>query len=272
MKPKDFFKKIRDDRGPSEIFRDKLTRSLMEHMRTNPLDPLPQKTSASWRKGLVVSFAVLVILFTGAIGTVFAAQQALPGDALYGIKLATDQLSIDITQSPAVRINVANRRIEEIKQALTAPSANTAPVQAGIQSALRQYQSVLQGATIISPRVITPSSTPISSFYQSDDRKIPDVASTSTSASTSIFISIPASIPIPASTTHESNDKKENENNNNSNSSSSQQVAVNTPSQSDRKNASSSHNGIGSDDSNDNNHNNNSDDVKKYSSSTSESD
>lgn len=152
MRPKDYFKKIRTERGPSDAFRSALRVSLMEYIKANPLElPIQEVVNAAgtWRKKMAIALATFAIVCTGAVGTVFAAQTALPGDTLYGIKLAADQLSVDITRSPAVRANVANRRIEEIKQVLSAQpvASENSRTQADIQSALHQYQSVLQDVT-----------------------------------------------------------------------------------------------------------------------------
>ncbi|MDR3581985.1 MAG: hypothetical protein P4L67_01785 [Candidatus Pacebacteria bacterium] len=184
MKPKKILKKIREGRGPSDEFRHELERSLRVYMKDNP--PLPDAelaaggrvpASGAWKfgKGVAAALATVLILCAGAVGTVFAAQQALPGDALYGIKLAADQLSVDITRSPAVRVNVANRRIDEIAQALAAPSANTGRVQEDIQSALQQYRSVLQEgahegtnpAPVSSSPVVTAASSSVTSSSSS---------------------------------------------------------------------------------------------------------
>jgi hypothetical protein len=149
MNLKIFFKKIRVDRKPSREFHVGLKASLAAYIKSNPflpaVTPVAQRDPAFfWKKGLTISLATLLILCAGATGTVFAAQRALPGDALYGVKLAVSQLSIAITNSPAVRLSVANQRLQEVKQVLAAQPNQNAQTQKDIANALQQYQNNIQ--------------------------------------------------------------------------------------------------------------------------------
>ncbi len=150
MNIKTFFKKIREGKEPSQEFHNSLRASLVAHMRDNPPTPrviraAEHRSPAFWQKGLAIAFAALLIICTAAAGTVSAAQKALPGDALYPIKLAADQLSASLSNSPNVRIAVASRRLQEVQQALASRPTQSAQVQADIQSALQQYQADLRG-------------------------------------------------------------------------------------------------------------------------------
>lgn len=149
MKTKDFLKKTHIERNPSPEFQAKMRESLVGYMKNNP--PLPHEAPVLHgpltrfpRKALAISLASFMVLFAGTMGTVFAAQGTLPGDTLYGVKLAVDQLSIAVSNSPSVRMSVADRRLAEVKQALATQSDSSARAQADIQSALAQYQSNLQ--------------------------------------------------------------------------------------------------------------------------------
>lgn len=150
MKPKDLLKKIGANREPSQEFRTKLKQSLVAYMKDN--QPLPIETpfkkngpAPYWRKALVISFAALVMVCVGTAGTVFAAQKTLPGDTLYGIKLAVDQMAVAISNSPNVRVAVADRRLAEVKQVLMDQPVPNDRSRADIQSALREYRSDLEG-------------------------------------------------------------------------------------------------------------------------------
>ena len=162
MKLKEFFNKIRANQEPSREFHDKLKESLAVYMKSHP--PLPKATFAiAPRRGLgrtlAVSFAALVILCTGATMTVSAAQKALPGDAFYGIKLAVDQLSVAIANSPEARINVADRRLAEVKQVLASQSGAGNLAEADVKIALQQYQSNLQEVMVSMSESSSTSST-----------------------------------------------------------------------------------------------------------------
>jgi hypothetical protein len=151
MNIKLFFKKIRDDRAPRQEFHDATKAALMAYMEKNPPAPkivlmANRVPRGAWKNALAVSLAVIFIACTTAIGTVSAAQTALPGDALYGIKLAADQLSVAISNSPTVRVAVAARRLQEVKQALASPAPQSAQAQTDIKNALQQYQTDTRGA------------------------------------------------------------------------------------------------------------------------------
>jgi len=67
--------------------------------------------------GLLVALA---LLFGGGGATALAAQDALPDDALYGVKLATEDLQFGLTSDPAQQVALledwADRRIREMGQ------------------------------------------------------------------------------------------------------------------------------------------------------------
>ena len=144
MKSKEFFKKMRIRQEPSPEFRAKLRESLVAYMNNNPSLPKPTLVKSDGmflgRRALAISFASIMILFTGTIGTVFAAQKSLPGDALYGIKLAVDHISVAVSNSPELRISVADRRLAEVKEVLAAQPVPGGRSETDMQSALQQYQ------------------------------------------------------------------------------------------------------------------------------------
>ena len=61
---------------------------------------------------------VLIILLGGTSATVYAAQSSMPDQALYGVKLLSEDLRLGLTSSPqaelALTFDLVNRRIEEI--------------------------------------------------------------------------------------------------------------------------------------------------------------
>jgi hypothetical protein len=164
MKFRKIFNTMRQTQGPSEEFRARLRESLVVYIKNNP--PLPKVTLAKknafvfpLRKALTVSLASLLLLCTSATLTVFAAQKALPGDTLYGVKLAVDQLSIAVSNSPDVRIKIADRRLEEVRQVLEEQTSQNDRTQTDIQHALGQYQSNLQNVMVTMNTTSSASST-----------------------------------------------------------------------------------------------------------------
>jgi uncharacterized membrane protein YgcG len=75
-------------------------------------------TNRSSLAGIAVVIVVLAFLFSGAGLTAFAAQDALPGDALYGVKTSLEQARWQITNRAAnqaqLQLGFAQRRIDEI--------------------------------------------------------------------------------------------------------------------------------------------------------------
>ncbi len=67
---------------------------------------------------LLVALVLIVILFSGAGATAFAAQSALPGDALYPVKTTLEQaqvrLAADAARVAELHLGFAERRLEEI--------------------------------------------------------------------------------------------------------------------------------------------------------------
>lgn len=66
-----------------------------------------------------VSFASIALVLTSGILTVGAAQSSLPGDPLYGVKIATEKVALAIASDqdkPKIEIEQAGKRLEELAQ------------------------------------------------------------------------------------------------------------------------------------------------------------
>ena len=65
---------------------------------------------------VVVTFVVFGLIF-GSWGTVYAAQDSLPGELLYSVELAQEDLQLALTSNPEARIRLltsfVDRRAEE---------------------------------------------------------------------------------------------------------------------------------------------------------------
>ncbi|MDD3190475.1 MAG: DUF5667 domain-containing protein [Candidatus Pacebacteria bacterium] len=68
---------------------------------------------------VAVSFASLAIVFTGGVLTVGASQSSLPGETLYSVKKAGEQVALAVASEqdkPKVEIQQAGKRLEELVQ------------------------------------------------------------------------------------------------------------------------------------------------------------
>jgi hypothetical protein len=95
---------------------------------------------------------VLVVLFGGASATAYAAQSALPGDALYPVKTSLEQTRItlanDAYNQAQLHLQFAQRRLNEIKELLAQGRTNdiefaSSEFEYYIQEAMKASQIVL---------------------------------------------------------------------------------------------------------------------------------
>jgi hypothetical protein len=101
-----------DDLEPRPEFRAQTRAKLLEHMRANP------RRSEPWFRSLAFKYAAsLAILFVALTTTGTAlAQSALPGDTLYGWKLASERIWYSLQQNPLdADIFLSTRRVHEIQ-------------------------------------------------------------------------------------------------------------------------------------------------------------
>lgn len=131
--------------GPSTAFRARSKARLMRRFeqrraKTVRLGWLPQLRPA------FALGAVLLVLFllSGSVGVAYASDAALPGDALYSVKLRLEQLALSVTPGAAGDTRLlllhADRRIEELRAMLDAGS----PDQLGL--AMAGYRSAVDQA------------------------------------------------------------------------------------------------------------------------------
>lgn len=79
------------------------------------------RSAPAWRRWLpAASLAgvAAVAIFFGTAGAVYASDDALPGDSLYGVKRAWESVRVSLTRSPAaqaaLRADLAGERLEEV--------------------------------------------------------------------------------------------------------------------------------------------------------------
>ncbi len=140
------FKKIKDIRQamgqvqPNDQWR-KDTRSilLMQVKNTLPKETVSSPLDLMKYLAPVFSFkwlrtpafaivGILLALFGGSLLSVSAAEQSLPGDLLYSVKLATEQARLALAKNPEDKVllksEFTGRRVDEMKLAIAKPSAD----------------------------------------------------------------------------------------------------------------------------------------------------
>lgn len=102
---------------------------------------------------LAAALLVVLILFGGASATAYAAQSALPGDALYSVKTSLEQTQItlanDAYNQAQLHLRFAQRRLDEIKQLLAQGRTND------IEFASTEFEHYIQQAMHASQLVQT---------------------------------------------------------------------------------------------------------------------
>lgn len=107
---------------PTPVFKAKARSKLMAHIRANPkqgqlVDRTPRFWPALFGRSLNLAFGIAAVLMLFlSTGTVLA-QSALPGEALYDWKLASEQVLRTVHPDPlSVDLMVAERRINDLTQ------------------------------------------------------------------------------------------------------------------------------------------------------------
>lgn len=76
------------------------------------------RTSTMATKIIGIIIAITTLMSGAGAGTVYAAQSAMPDEALYDIKLWSEEVQLDLVQSPekdlALHLNFADRRVKEM--------------------------------------------------------------------------------------------------------------------------------------------------------------
>ena len=122
-----------DSLQPRAEFRAQTRAQLLAHMQANP------RRRDSWRSSTAFRYAAgLAVLFVAlaASGTALA-QKALPGDTLYGWKLASERIWYSLQSSPVdADVYLSGRRISEIQ--VIRGRANLEEIGIGAYTALLQ--------------------------------------------------------------------------------------------------------------------------------------
>lgn len=144
------FKELKNVRADQD-FLNLLRVNLIQYIKLNPPIPrLPQPKYRFLGNRIAVAslIAGLLIIFGGA-GGVVAAQQSLPGDPLYPVKLLSEKASLVLVLTPEKktekRLEFAQNRIAEIEEVTSQLSGVEASARArDLEPALQNFKSQLE--------------------------------------------------------------------------------------------------------------------------------
>jgi hypothetical protein len=117
----DRLRSLADEPLPT-VVRDRHLHRLRTHVLDEVAPARRPRRAGSWRRRLapLTAAATALVLFGGG-GTVVAAQDALPDDALYGVKRASEQVWVGMPRgrerAADVRLAMAERRLGEARRA-----------------------------------------------------------------------------------------------------------------------------------------------------------
>jgi len=129
--------------SPKPSKKDAFRNVLVSRMRLD--SPAPLRWTFLFAAFRPAAFAMLcsALIILGGGGATFAAQGALPGELLYPVKIATEQMQVALTpdtvQKTALELKFAGKRLDEVDQLITEQKA--APKAA--ETALTAYDQTL---------------------------------------------------------------------------------------------------------------------------------
>ena len=141
--------------GPSPSFIETTRIRILNRLQKHADKPSPQSTLQKRSRRLflrpayvIVASALVLTLLVSGFGVVRASANSLPGDGLYGVKLASEQIRLGINLSTksdrALLIGFANERLEEAQKLLELERFND------LELAMRGLDETLESLALIS--------------------------------------------------------------------------------------------------------------------------
>jgi hypothetical protein len=123
------------DAVPSDEFRIAARAALMRHIRERQADSVTAgRTSRSygstiwstgWSRAVAVSLTVIIILAAAGTGTAYASRSSIPGDSLYPVKIAAEQVqrivTFDAEAEVELEMKFADIRLDELAEVTALP-------------------------------------------------------------------------------------------------------------------------------------------------------
>jgi hypothetical protein len=130
------------DTRPSDTFKAKARVNLIEYIHASQtrkrMDRFSSQISVrhgwltGWARVVVTIIALILIISAAGTGTALASQSSLPGDTLYTVKLATEQLQRIITFNDAKEVELelkfASTRLDELEKLTSMPTDQTTKI------------------------------------------------------------------------------------------------------------------------------------------------
>jgi len=115
---------------PSDEFKVRARVNLMEHIHASQSGKRAVRSTSQaavkhgwytgWARAVAVVVAAILIVSAAGTGTAYASQSSLPGDALYSVKLGTEQLQRVVTFDDAAEVELelkfASTRLDELEE------------------------------------------------------------------------------------------------------------------------------------------------------------
>ena len=124
-------------------FRRILESRVSEESSALPARSLFTSLGRSIRPAPALALAIIITLVGSGSGVSFAAHNAIPGETLYGVKLATEQIRVAVTPSKKAKaelhLQFASRRLEEIERLIE----QNGSAHAVVSEALARYENEL---------------------------------------------------------------------------------------------------------------------------------
>ncbi len=140
-------KKLKDIAAPDEVLR-RARGGLLAHMDAYPMArsaPARFGAARAW-KPLVAGIVSATVLSAGG-GAVLAAQSSLPGDALYEVKIAAEEVRANLAFSEEARYRIraeqAERRLSEAQEVMKRPALLRQERERRLRRALKRYDQHL---------------------------------------------------------------------------------------------------------------------------------
>src|SRR3989344_8373280 len=110
------------------------------------------------RKNILIPLLFIVALLGGGAGTAYASQNSLPGDALYPIKIAIEEVEAVLTikdiKEVKLRANFSKKRLEEVEKLVERKTARPELIESAIEIYKKELaisQDILNSAIVNQP-------------------------------------------------------------------------------------------------------------------------
>lgn len=140
---------------------------------------MPQRTVYAVVRPAFIFVMCFTLGTAGWITTVTASLESLPGDALYPVKIATEQTQVAVTEaikgeaaSTELRISFATRRADEVNKIIAAPAGNEAEQKARVEVAVQNLKSEVETVSVRLQEVKHENPETAAQFAQVIDRKV----------------------------------------------------------------------------------------------------